>query len=64
MNATTQPKHQTRSVEVALDIAAPADAVWKAITEADEMKRWFPLDAQAKPGIGGHIVRLWGARAV
>ena len=60
MNATTQPKRPIRSVEVELEIAAPADAVWKAITEADEMKRWFPLDAQAKPGIGGHIVRLWG----
>lgn len=60
MNATTEPKRQTRSVEVELEIAAPADAVWKAITETDEMKRWFPLDAQTKPGVGGHILRLWG----
>ncbi len=60
MNATTEPKSKTRSVEVQLDIAAPLDAVWKAITEADEMKRWFPLDAESKPGVGGHILRLWG----
>jgi uncharacterized protein YndB with AHSA1/START domain len=53
----------TRSHEHALDIhASPAD-VWRAITEASELVRWFPLGAETTPGAGGEIVYRWGELA-
>ena len=38
-----------------LTIAAPPEAVWRAITEASELVRWFSLDARTTPGVGGEI---------
>lgn len=35
----------TRSIDVTLDIDAPVEDVYKALTEADELVRWFPLEA-------------------
>lgn len=49
-----------RSHEHALEIAAPPAAVWKAITAAEELVRWFPLGAETTPGEGGEIVYRWG----
>ena len=51
---------QTRSIETEFEIAAPVDAVWKALTDADELTNWFPLSARVKPGVGGSIVMTWG----
>lgn len=51
---------QTRSIETEFEIAAPVDAVWKALTDADELTNWFPLSARVKPGVGGAIVMTWG----
>ncbi|HZU97600.1 MAG TPA: SRPBCC domain-containing protein, partial [Planctomycetota bacterium] len=39
--------------------ASPA-AVWKALTEADELVKWFPTEARVKPGLGGGIWLSWG----
>ena len=47
--------------EVAID--APPEAVWRALTEAEELKRWFPLDARVEPGPGGSIWISWGSDA-
>ena len=49
------------SVEREVEIAAPVDAVWKALTEAEELTRWFPLDAGVEPGRGGTIWMKWEA---
>jgi uncharacterized protein YndB with AHSA1/START domain len=49
----------TRTVEREVTIAADAAAVWKALTEADELVRWFPLDARVKPGAGGSVWMSW-----
>lgn len=51
---------QTRSVEVQMEINAPVEAVWKALTDGEELTRWFPLDARVKPGAGGSIWMSWG----
>lgn len=51
---------QVRSVETELEINAPLDAVWKALTDAEELVRWFPLHAKVKPGKGGVIWASWG----
>ena len=46
---------EQRKVEKEVRIQAGADEVWKALTDAEEIKRWFPLDARVKPGVGGAI---------
>lgn len=51
----------TRSFEIQLEINAPVDAVWKALTTAEELQRWFPLNAKVTPGPGGTIMTSWGA---
>lgn len=50
----------TRSVEKELEIDAPLEAVWKALTDAEEVKRWFALDARVSPGVNGSLWWGWG----
>jgi uncharacterized protein YndB with AHSA1/START domain len=50
----------SRVVEKTVTIDAPPDVVWRALTEADELTRWFPVDARVKPGLGGSIWLSWG----
>lgn len=50
---------QTRAFRMALDIDAPADAVWRALTDAEELARWFPDRARVTPGVGGTMVWSW-----
>jgi uncharacterized protein YndB with AHSA1/START domain len=40
---------KTRSVEAEIEIDAPLEAVWKALTDAEELTRWFPLEAGKNP---------------
>ena len=49
-----------RAFEITLDIDASPDEVWKALTDAKELTRWFPLQAQVKPGKGGSVRWSWG----
>ena len=49
-----------RRFEMAIDVAAPADVVWSALTEARELTRWFPLEARVVPGKGGTMYWGWG----
>ena len=48
-------------IDTQIEIPAPVDAVWKAITDGEELQRWFPLQARSTPGLGGHIWLSWGA---
>lgn len=48
-----------RRIEQAIAIDAPVDAVWKALTDATELTRWFPLEASVVPGTGGVIRMRW-----
>ncbi|HKP28224.1 MAG TPA: SRPBCC domain-containing protein [Gemmatimonadales bacterium] len=52
-------KYADRRVEQTLAIDAPVDAVWKALTDATELTRWFPLAASVIPGAGGVIRMGW-----
>ena len=52
-------KQGPRSIETQIEIAAPVEAVWKALTETDELIRWFPLEARVTPGPGGSIWTSW-----
>lgn len=51
-----------RSVERTIEIAASPEAVWNALTQADELTRWFPLEAGVRPGSGGSIRMSWRDR--
>lgn len=53
-------REETRSFEMQMEINAPVEAVWKALTDAHELTQWFPLNAKVKPGVGGNIWSSWG----
>jgi uncharacterized protein YndB with AHSA1/START domain len=50
----------TRSVETGLEIAAPTEAVWRALTDPREIVRWFALEATVEEGQGGLMEWRWG----
>jgi uncharacterized protein YndB with AHSA1/START domain len=54
---------KSRSYEKKFEVAAPADAVWKAITEGEELIRWFCVEAKCEPGPGGEQEIDWGGGA-
>lgn len=49
----------TRTFETTLEIAAPVGAVWKALTDAKELVRWFPLEAEVEPRVDGRYWISW-----
>lgn len=51
---------KTRKQEHMIEINAPVEAVWKALTEAEELTRWFSEEARITPGEGGSILASWG----
>jgi len=50
----------TRSIDRSARIHATAEAVWKALTEADELVRWFAPEARVSPGPDGRVFLSWG----
>lgn len=48
-----QQREGTRSQEHRIVIEAPPELVWKAISEADEITRWYVQDAEVEPREGG-----------
>jgi uncharacterized protein YndB with AHSA1/START domain len=51
---------KTRSQVHEIEIDAPIEAVWKAITDAEELTRWFVDNAKVTPGVGGTCWVAWG----
>lgn len=49
-----------RKVELTTTLDASTDVVWKALTEAEELKRWFPLDAAVNAAPNAEIRLSWG----
>jgi uncharacterized protein YndB with AHSA1/START domain len=52
-----------RSHETITQLAASPEAVWKAITDAEEIARWFAPEVRVEPGPGGSIYFSWGPEA-
>ncbi len=50
---------ERRLFEMTLDINATPDDVWRALTDAEELVRWFPLEARVTPGEGGTMLWTW-----
>lgn len=51
---------QIRAFRMSLDLDATPDEVWRALTEAEELVRWFPTLARVTPGEGGTMLWSWG----
>lgn len=51
----------TRRFETQINIAATRDAVWNAISNGKELRRWFAPEASAEQSVGGEIVWNWEA---
>jgi uncharacterized protein YndB with AHSA1/START domain len=49
-----------RSVELSLEIEAPPERVWRALSEAQQILRWFAPEARVNPGVGGSVWMSWG----
>ncbi|MGH9671701.1 MAG: SRPBCC family protein, partial [Bryobacteraceae bacterium] len=49
-----------RKHDLRVEINAPAAEVWKAITEGDQIVRWFAPEAKVEPGEGGSVWMSWG----
>jgi uncharacterized protein YndB with AHSA1/START domain len=59
----TNGKHldeKSRAFEMSIDIDAPVEDVWEALTNARELVRWFPIGAEVTPGQGGSMTWSWG----
>jgi uncharacterized protein YndB with AHSA1/START domain len=54
----SQPEY--RRIEEVIELAAPVEAVWKALTDAEELSRWYPISARVVPGKGGSMFLSWG----
>ncbi len=50
----------TRGIEKKIKLNASKTAVWQALTNAEELMRWFPHLAEVDPGAGGKIKLQWG----
>lgn len=50
----------SRVIRKEIEVAAPVEAVWKALTDAAELERWFPLEARVDPKVGGAFFLSWG----
>jgi len=53
-----EKKTRQQTHEIAID--APIEAVWKAISDGEELTRWFVDKATVTPGVGGTISIAWG----
>lgn len=57
----TEPTNgDTRRQEHVIEIDAPPEAVWRAITEAEEITRWYVPEAEVDPREGGTYRVSWG----
>lgn len=58
--AESQSK-QIKRLRKEIEVAASPAAVWKALTDGEELSRWFPLSARVTPGENGTMFLSWGA---
>ncbi len=49
-----------KKLEICIDIDAPLDDVWRALTTSEGLQDWFPPQARVVPGEGGTVFLSWG----
>lgn len=52
-------RDRRRQHEHTITVDAPPEEVWRAITDAAELTRWFPTLARVEPGVGGSLTYAW-----
>ena len=59
--ATRKPvdPSSTRAAGGTVEIEASPEQVWRALTDAIELERWFPLEARVEPGPNGSLWMSW-----
>ena len=71
---TETTKTAPHAIERIVELSVPRERVWRAITEPEELARWFPQKAEWEPepgregvftwdGYGGYAVRVEAAEA-
>jgi uncharacterized protein YndB with AHSA1/START domain len=58
-NNAEAPKRPHR-LEKEIEIAAPIEEVWSALTDGKALANWFPLEARVSPGKDGKMFVSWG----
>jgi uncharacterized protein YndB with AHSA1/START domain len=53
-------KMSERKIDLSIEVNAPVEAVWRALTEGEELSRWFAPAARVNPGKGGTVWLSWG----
>lgn len=53
------PEAGARRFEMVLDLPAPRDVVWRALTEAREIERWFATRVVSDQRVGGRLEWNW-----
>jgi uncharacterized protein YndB with AHSA1/START domain len=49
----------TRTIEQTITVQAPRDEVFRALTDAGALKRWWITDGTSEPRSGGHFRYEW-----
>ena len=52
-----------KKVTAEVSIDADAETVWRALSEGEEIARWFSPEARVTPGVGGGVWLSWGEGA-
>ncbi len=50
---------KTRKFELEIDLKQTPARVWRALSEAEELARWFPMSAAVEPRVGGRYRLDW-----
>src|SRR5688572_30253431 len=56
----TDEQTKTRNIVQEIEIDAPVEAVWKALTDAQELTGWLCEEARVTPNEGGSFWVSWG----
>jgi uncharacterized protein YndB with AHSA1/START domain len=60
MSARLSSPH-LRKIEQQIELEAPVEVVWRALTEGNDLACWYPLEARVTPGRGGSVTISFGA---
>ena len=56
----TKDVKSERALEMHVDVDAPIEAAWKAVTEAEGLANWFsPIAKVSAPGLNGEVTAAW-----
>lgn len=58
-HVTIRREGDDRSFEIALDIATDVDSLWRALSEGEEISKWFAMDARIDRDASGQPSDVW-----